>query len=147
MIATTGTTGTRGLMKIEDNTDGPDKTVDLYIASSAPISVPNLGWSYSLDGVASSIASFNVTNTTAWQHVAKVFVGYASRVAFHIEASGTAELGGPTDLSVDLQNGTKVVFVKVDGVWQPAIPFVFTGGAWQPATPYVFVNSQWTEVV
>lgn len=146
-------TGTMGLMKVADNTDGTDKTVDLYIQSSAPITVPQLPWSFSIDGVKSDTRSFNFTNTTAWQHVDKIFVDYASEFVFHIDNTGTAELGGPTDLTVQLQNGTRVVFINVNGVYVPAIPYVNVGGVdgaggtWKPAVPYVLENSTWTEVV
>lgn len=153
MQETTDTTGTRGLMKVQDNTDGDDKTVDLYIASSLAIHVASLPWSYSIDGVNSGTNSFEVVSTTAWQHIKKVFVGYASQFVFHIGDSGTVELGGPTDLAVDLANSTKLIDIKVGDVWVKALPYVNVGGVdgvggvWQPAVPMIQVNSVWTEVV
>lgn len=148
MKETTITTGTRGLMKVQDNTDGEDKTVDLYIASSLAIHVTSLPWSYSIDGVKSGINSFEVVSTTAWQHVKKVYVGYATEFIFHIDDSGTVELGGPTDLTVQLQNQLKLVNIKVDGVWKKALPYVKDAGVWKPAVPFVAVNGgSWTEVV
>jgi len=140
-------TGTRGLMRVVDNTDGTDKTVDLYVSSSLAISVPQLPYSYSIDGVKSDMKSFNFTNTTAWQQLDKVFVGYASEFTFHLDATGHAELGGPTDLTIQLLNQTKLVSVKVGDSWVKALPYVYSDGVWQPATAYVVSNSQWAEVV
>lgn len=147
MIETHITTGTRGLMKVQDNTDGIDKTVDLYIASSLAVSIPQLPWSYSIDGVKSDTKSFKFLSTTAWQHVGKVFVDYASTFIFHIDATGHPELGGPTDLSVTLANSTKLVSIKVGDIWQKALPYVNVNGVWTPAIPMVMSNSTWTEVV
>lgn len=146
MIETHITTGTRGLMKVQDNTDGIDKTVDLYIASSLAVSIPQLPWSYSIDGVKSDTKSFKFLSTTAWQHVGKVFVDYASTFIFHIDATGHPELGGPTDLSVTLANSTKLVSIKVGNTWQKALPYVNVNGVWTPAVPMVF-SSTWKEVV
>lgn len=145
MKETTRTTGTRGLMKVQDNTDGEDKTVDLYIASSEPIHVMALPWSYSIDGVVSPTTSFELVATTAWQHVKKIYVGYASEFIFHIDNSGTPEVGGPTDLTVELQNATKLVDIKVGDIWKKALPYVKVDGVWKPAIPMIQVNSQWVE--
>lgn len=147
MIETILETGTRGLMKIQDNTDGADKTVDLYIASSTPIAVPQLPWSYSIDGVKSDTKSFNFQATVIWQHVSKIYVGYATTFIFHIDTTGHVELGGPTDFEITLQNGTKVVNVKVGEAYLKAIPYVNVGGVWTPAIPMVMANSSWVEVV
>lgn len=132
---------------MQDNTDGDDKTVDLYIASSIALSVPQLPWSYSIDGSASTLNSFNFVSTTAWQHVSKVFVGYAETFIFHIDDTGHAELGGPSDLTVTLQSGAKAVNVKVGEVYVKAIPYVNVNGVWTPAIPMVMANSSWVEVV
>lgn len=140
-------TGTRGLMRIVDNTDGDDKTVDLYLASSAPITVPQLPWSFTIDGVVSITRMFNFTSTTAWQHISKVYVGYASSFTFHIGNTGKVELGGPTDFTIELQNIIKPVNIKVGDVWKKAVPYVYDDGVWKPAAAMVFVNSQWTEVI
>jgi hypothetical protein len=147
MIETILETGTRGLMKIEDNTDGSNKTVDLYIASSSSIAIPSLPWSYSVDGVPSDKKSFNFLNTTVWQHISKVFVGYSTQFTFHIDATGHAELGGPTDFTIDLQNKTKLVNVYLNRVWKKALPLVYVNGEWVPAIPMVVYNGNWTEVV
>lgn len=134
-------------MKVQDNTDGTDKTVDLYIASSLAVSIPQLPWSYSIDGVLSDTKSFKFVSTTAWQHIDKIFVGYATQFVFHIDDTGHAELGGPTDLTVQLQNATKLVNVKIGDIWVKALPFVNVGGVWTPATPMVMSNSSWVEIV
>lgn len=142
-----GSTGTRGLMKVVDNTGGATKTVDVYLASSAEISVPSLPWSYSIDGVKFPKRSFKFVATTAWQHLGKIYVGYAAEFIFHLDATGHVELGGPTDLVVQLDNKIKAINFYVNGAWRKAIPFVYTNGAWVPAVPRVYSNSAWTEVV
>lgn len=149
MKETTITTGTRGLMKVADNTDGTDKTVDLYIASSTAISVPQLPWSYSIDGVVSDTRSFNFIATTAWQFLSKIYVGPdALDFIFHIDDTGHVELGGPTDLTIQLQNTSQhLVNVKVGDTYKKAIPYVNVNGVWVQAVPMVMVNSQWKVVV
>jgi hypothetical protein len=150
VIETILETGPNGLMKVQDNTDGDDKTVDLYIASTAPISIPQLPWSYSIDGVKSDTRSFNFVVTTAWQHVSKIYVGYAHSFIFHIDNTGHAELGGPTDLEVVLHSGgTKFVYIKDDFefTYKKAIPYVNVNGVWTPAVPMVMSNGEWVEVV
>lgn len=147
MNETIGQTGTKGLMKIADNTDGTDKTVDLYVSSSTPIAIPALPWSYSIDGVLSDTKSFNFLATAAWQHLDKIYVGYATEFIFHLGDTGHVELGGPTDLTAALANSTKVVFVKVGDIYQPAIPYVNVGGVWKEAIPYVAYNGSWVEAI
>lgn len=138
-------TGTKGLIKLQDNTDGNDKTVDLYVSSSSAISIPSLPWSYSIDGVLSDTKSFKFVATTAWQHLGKIYVGYAETFIFHLGNTGHAELGGPTDATATLQNSTKVVNINVNGTWEKAIPYVNVNGVWTEAVPYVAYNSVWTE--
>jgi len=154
MKDTVGATGTRGLMKVQDNSDGADKTVDLYLASSLAVAIPAVPWSYSIDKVASEISTFNFVATTAWQHVAKIFVGTATEFIFHIEDTGHVELGGPTDLKVTPLLGVpkpedKVYYanVKVGGVYKKAIPYVNVAGEWKQAIPMVMDKSTWKEVV
>lgn len=151
-----GTTGTRGLMKVQDNGDGTDKTVDLYLASSLAIAIPAVPWSYSIDGVVSEISTFNFVATTAWQHVAKIFVGTATEFIFHIDDTGHVELGGPTDLKVTPLLGAPTggpaatvyyVNIKVGAVYKKAIPYVNVAGVWKQAIPMVMDNSTWKEVV
>lgn len=134
-------------MKVQDHTGGEDKTVDLFLSSSQAISIPAIPWSFSIDGVKSEKKTFKLVATTAWQHVAKIYVGYASEFIFHIDETGYAQMGGPTDLVVPLENKTKPVNVYINGVWKKAIPYVYTNGAWTPAVAMVFSNSAWTEVV
>lgn len=150
MIDTTKQTGTKGLMKVSDHTDGDTKNVDLYLSSVDPIAIPSLPWSYSIDGVVSETKSFNFKATTNSQHIAKVYVGSASKFVFHLDATGHPELGGPTNLSIDLVqaqgSSATSVLVKVDGVYVRAVPYVYVGGVWKQALPMVVVNSNWTAV-
>lgn len=156
MKDTVGATGTRGLMKVQDNGDGTDKTVDLYLASSLAVAIPAVPWSYSIDKVVSETSTFNFVATTAWQHVAKIFVGTATEFIFHIEDTGHVELGGPTDLKVTPLLGAptpadpaSIVYyanVKVDGVYKKAIPYVNVAGVWKQAIPMVMDNSTWKAV-
>jgi hypothetical protein len=144
---TTKQTGTKGLLKIQDNTDGPNKTVDLYVASVDPIAVASLPWSYSIDDVGSDTKSFNFLPTTAWQHVGRIYVGYAETFLFHLAATGHVELGGPIDLAVILQNSTKTAIVKIGNEYKRAIPYVKVGDIWKQTIPFVAHNGVWTETV
>jgi hypothetical protein len=69
VIEHTLVTGDTGTLIIDDNTDGPDKTVDLWIISSSTIAVPQLPWTYSLDGVIKPWQQFNFQDVVTRQHL------------------------------------------------------------------------------
>jgi len=148
MIESTLATGDTGLLIVQDNTDGTDKTVDLYIQSTSTVAVPALPWSYSVDGVSSGLRQFNFTDTVLRQHLGLIYVGAgAESFTLHIDNTGTTQLGGPTDLTVMLnQAGVSVVNVMVGNTWKKAIPYVNDAGVWKPAAAYVMSGSQWKQV-
>lgn len=156
MIEYTTTTGDTGVLIVDDYTDGDSKLgrgVDLFVQSTSPVSIPELSWSYTIDDVDSSVKSFNFKNTTLKQHLGFVYVGYAGSFVLHLGVSGHAQLAGPTDLPVTLnqQGGISPVRIKHDGKWVTAIPYIkvtvgVDAGTWQPATAYVVVNGDWVPV-
>jgi len=139
-------TGDTGVLIVQDNTDGTDKTVDLWIQSTSTKAIPQLPWTYSLDGVMQPWKSFNFTDTVLRQHLGLVYVGYAETFTLHLGPTATTQMGGPTDFTVDLnQHGVNTVSILVGGVWKKAIPFVRDGGVWKPAAAYVMTGSVWKE--
>lgn len=144
MIEYTLPTGTNGTLIIDDNTDGPDKTVDLYIESSTSIAVPQLSWAYSLDAQMHDWQQFNFTDDVTRQHLGLVYLGpYVSQFTLHLGATGTVQMGGPTDMTVSVNGGVKTVSIKVGDVYKKALPFVKVDGVWQPAQAYVMDQSTW----
>lgn len=144
MIESTMPTGDVGVLVVQDNTDGSDKTVDLYIQSKSSKAIPQLPWAYSIDGVMSSWQSFNFTDSVLRQHLGLIHVGYAEDFILHLGSTATTQLAGPTDFTVQLnQSGVRTISLKVGGVWKSAVPFVNVGGVWKPAAPYVMSGSQW----
>lgn len=148
MIEYTLATGDTGILIVQDNTDGTDKTVNMYIQSTSTKAVPQLPYSYSIDGVSSGIRQFNFTDSVLRQHLGLIFVGQAAQqFTLHLDASNTTQLGGPTDLTITLnQAGVSVVNVKVGDTWKKAVPYVNVSGVWKPATAYVMSGSTWKNV-
>lgn len=142
------TIGTNGFMQIQDLTDTPENTVRLLILSSSPVVIPEMPWAYSIDGVMSSWQSFNFLNTTNWQQLGLIYVGYAATFVLHIGDTGTTQLDGPADFEISLQRGSgiKTVSIKDGDVYKKAIPFVNVDGVWQPAAPMVMSVGEWKEV-
>lgn len=146
MIEYTLATGNTGTLIIDDNTDGPDKTVDLYIISSSTIAVPQLPWTYSIDGVIHDWQQFNFQDQVTRQHLGLVYVGaYSSQFTLHLGSTGTTQLGGPTDMVIDINGGVKYVNIKVGDVYKKALPFVNVEGVWHPASAYV-MDQSWKPV-
>ena len=144
MIESTLATGDKGLLIVQDNTDGSDKTVDLYIQSTSTIAIAQLPWSYSIDDAVSVVKQFNFTDTVLRQHLGLIYVGYASQFTLSLGNSATTQLGGPTDLVVTLnQHGVNTVSILVDGSYKKAVPFVRDAGVWKPAAAYVMTGSVW----
>lgn len=146
MIETTLPTGDTGLLIIQDNTDGTDKTVDLYIQSSSTIAIPSLPWTYSLDGVMQPWKSFNFSDSVLRQHLGLVYVGFAEQIVLNLGVSGTTQMGGPTNFTANLnQHGVRTVSVRSGGVWKKAVPYVRVAGVWKPVSAYVMKDSVWEE--
>lgn len=144
MIERTLVTGATGTMIIDDYTDGPDKTLDLYIISSSTVSVPQLPWTYDIDGVMQPWQQFNFLDVVTKQHLGKIFVGaYSSQFTFHLGDTGTAQLGGPTDMQISVNGGASTVSIKVGNNWVKALPFVNVEGVWTPAQAMVMDQSSW----
>lgn len=140
-------TGTLGKIEIFDRTDADANTVDLYIEGSG-LSTRQLPWSYSIDGVDSELRSFQYHNVVGRQYVYSVHVGYALTFKFRLENTGTVQLGGPTELEINLQRGLgfRVVSIKVGNEYKQAVPLVRVGGIWKPASAMIMVNSEWKAV-
>lgn len=137
-------TGDRGVMVIQDKTDTADKTVDLYLQSLSPVFIPQLPWTYSIDGVMAPWQSKRFNFNAARQHLGLVYVGYADTFILHLGATGHPQLGGPTDFPISLnQAGVRSVAIKVGDVWKQAVPYVNVDGVWKPAAPYVMSGSTW----
>lgn len=147
MIERIMNTGDQGRLRIIDRTDEAGRTVEFWIRSLSPVSIPQLPWAYSVDGVKTSWKSFNFASTTVWQKLGVIYVGYAQQVVLHLGTTGKPQLGGPTDFLVDLLGGISTCTIVVDGVPKKAIAFVNVEGEWKTATMLVQHNSVWKETV
>lgn len=156
MIEKVLTTGDTGRLKVIDNTDDSGlMTADMWVQSLSPVSIPQLPWSYSIDGNRVSWKAFNFKATTMWQKLGTVYVGKAQTFILHLGVTGTSHLQGPTDLEVSLfgyqpgsgpSPGKGSVNIKVDGVYKKAIPYVNDNGVWKQAQPLVRTENGWKEL-
>jgi hypothetical protein len=84
--------------------------------------------------------------TTVKQSLGYIYVGYAINFTFHMGDTKTPQMGGPTDISVDLnQQGIRTVSIKVGTEYKKAIPYVNVEGVWQKAAPWVCVDGSWVQ--
>lgn len=139
-------TGDHGQLRIDNLSNTDAKTCDLYIRSTSVVAVPNLGWGWALNDATPSLQTFNFQATTLWQHLGLVYVGHAASITLHLTDTGTAQLGGPTDLKIDLSSGASSVTINVSGNLVQANPFVNVDGVWKPADAFVKVNGDWSTV-
>lgn len=154
-------TGDTGSLKIQDNTDNPSlMTVELWVKSSSPVNIPNLPWTYSVNGSQNSWKSFNFTNTTLWQYLGGVYVGTLRTAALILGATNTSQLAGPTTHEIELagyvepinptppsgEGSNGEVRVLVDGVYRRATPYVNVNDVWTVATPYVRSERGWVRL-
>ena len=51
----------------------------------------------------------------------------------------------PSNTAVDfeLQEITKLMNIKVSGVWKTATPYIRISGVWKQATPYIKISGVW----
>lgn len=140
-------TGDQGRLKIIDRTDEAGRTVEFWIRSLSPVSIPSLPWAYSVDGVRTTWKSFNFLNSTVWQRLGIFYVGYAQQVTLHLGATNKPQLGGPTDFVVDTLGGVSTCTITVGGVTKKAIAFVTVDGVVKAATMLVQHNTVWKETV
>jgi len=153
-------TGTDGEMRILDYTDDPDlNTLELWVKSSSAVAIAQLPWAYSIGSERSSWRSYNFDDVILWQRLTIVYLAAPAEFTFHLGDSNTAELGGPTDLTIethgyDPETGvpvdpylTESVYVRVDGVYKRAQVYANVGGIWTPAVvPYIKTPSGWKRV-
>lgn len=146
------TTGDTGRLKIVDNTDNPGlMTAELWIQSLSPVSVPALPWTYSIDETISTWKSFNFVNTTVWQKLKDQYVGTSRTVTLHLGSTGTSQLNGPTNQTINLYGYVPpepivvvaTVKVKVGSTYKTAIPYVRVNGVWTVAHPYIKTVNGW----
>ncbi|MCA1806538.1 MAG: hypothetical protein LC687_01545 [Actinobacteria bacterium] len=157
MIEHTVDTGDTGRLKILDKTDDTDDmTVELFVQSLSPVSIPQLPWTYSINTSISSWKSFNFQDTTMWQRLSVVYVGTAENFTLYLEDTGTSQLQGPTELEIDLYGyvptvdpgpDPKRVNIKVGNQYKKATPYIKVDGVWKVAVPFVRVERGWTEIV
>lgn len=153
-------TGTDGKMRIRDRTDEPDVyTVELALTCFTPIVIEELPWAFSRNGDQVPWRSYHFDSTGGgmgggfmvgeWQRVhLMVPEPYVEVFGFHIADTATTEMGGPSDLVINLYSaGEGQVDVKVDDIWKRATLYVKHNDTWKPATPYVKDNDIWKPVV
>jgi hypothetical protein len=146
MTTYTTPTGDHGELRIDDQGSTGKPYVSLFIRSTSVVAVPNLGWGYALNDASPSLQTFNFQPTTLWQYLGPVYVGHASKITLHLTDTATAQLGGPTDLAVDLATGGSTVSIMVDGSWVTAVPYIKSNDVWQEADAFVNVNGNWVKV-
>lgn len=138
-----------GILEIQDKTDDPSKLVDLWMGTTiGEARDQDVVWSYTIDGVVSSLQHFYFPTGGSWHHVSTIYVGYAHSFTFHIEPTLPGSIfTGPVDFTVDLWAGsyTKTVSIKDGDVYKKAIPFVNVDGVWQPAAAWIMSAGEWVE--
>lgn len=145
MTMYTEPTGNAGTMRMDDN--GVDN-VDLYLLGVNEL-VEQVPWAYTLDGVMSSWKSFRLEPNLAWQKLTTLFVGSTQDVTFHLGASGNALLGGPQDMTVDIQRGDLIggvgggARIPVDGIYKNALVWLNDQGEWKPVQPWAKKAGVW----
>jgi hypothetical protein len=143
-------TGDTGQLKIVDWSMNPresGKIVELWIRSTSPVAIPQLPYSYIIDGTSSGVKSFNFKATTLWQRVAMPWVGYAQTIDFKLGKTNTSQLAGPTSHLIELYSGASTVLIKVGTQYKRAQPYVRKDGIWRPATAMTNVGGTWKETV
>lgn len=139
-------------LRFDDYTDTSDKKVDILMRTihNTMADIPQMQWSYSIDGQISDIQSFHFQRTLEYQKLATVYVGLALTFGFHLYATPNS---GPfrditsEDFSINLfTNSTvKTYSIKDEGVWKRAVPYVRVDGVWTPAQVFIMDNSEWIE--
>lgn len=134
-------TGTSGIMTIRD--DGVN-SIEFWIQADVDAFAPEMPWTFTLNGITEGWRSFNFTGG-APQLVTTLWVGYTQTVVFKMGETGIVDLGGPTDLSVEIFRGssTGVARVKSGTIHKTALAYVRDGGVWKPAETWVKVASVW----
>lgn len=138
-------TGTEGLLSVIF--DDVDLTVRFAIRSDEPISIPQMPWAFSIDGVMSSWRSFNFQPVTTWQNLGLAHVPGVEEVVLHLGNTNTDELGGPTDLVVDLLAHFGLVHIKIDSEYKLAQPFVKHNNEWKMAQPFAKHDNEWKTTI
>lgn len=146
--------GTTGELKIVDNSSEPElMTVEFWVRSSSPISVPQFAWAFALDGGEKYWKSKNVLAITDWQFLGFTYVGGASQVTITTSATGTPELGEDLgyEYTVDLYTVSipgnpyelKTVLVRIDGEYKQVVPYIRNNGVWAPCEVWTKRPSGW----
>lgn len=135
-------TGSSGNMIIRD--DGRSN-VDFYVQSVVSVSIPEMPWTFTLNGITEGWRSFEVLEIGQWQFVTSLYVGYSQTVTFKLGDTGTTSFGGPTDHAVYIQRGASVGVARIKSgtVHQTASAYVKDGGVWKPAEVWVRSASIW----
>lgn len=142
--------GTTGQIKLIDHTDNSEKDfVEMWYKADPPIFRRQMAYTSSVDGAQQRWNIFTWQALTDWYRLGARHAGGADTFTFHFRDSGTIELGGDVDFTIQLlgASGTNLVEVRVDGVWKKATPFVKSGGVWIQPTPYLKVNGVWKEIL
>lgn len=147
MIESTIDTGDTGILIVQDNTDNKARTVVLMVQSTSPVAISQMPWSWTLDDKTSGVKSFNFQATTVRQTLGIIYGGYGQHLTLHLGNTHTAQLGGPTDLEVDLKGGVSTARIKVGDVYKTAVPYVKVDGVWKMASAWVAANGFWTQSV
>lgn len=137
-------TGQSGAMLIRD--DGSN-FVDLFFENSTGNAIPEVPWTYTLNGRKESLRNLSIEDGVKLKHAIQLFVGTAQTIIFHLGESGSTELGGPTDLSAYIQRGSLqgTVNITVGAGTRKAIPYVNVNGVWRIAEPYSRFEGNWTQ--
>lgn len=146
MKETREATGDTGRIIIRDRTDEAARTVEVLLQSTSPVAADVSYWlrfgPWSPD-IPQPIRTKSFKATTVAQRLWFGYVGYAPEFIFHLMETGKTQLGGPTEVTVDLTGGVSTVKIKVNGVYKTAVPYVKHEGVWKPADAHVNDNGTW----
>lgn len=156
MVDYTRTTGTTGQMRMRDN----GSLVEFALRSHSALSISQLPWTYSVDGVESSWKSFNFQAHTDWQTLGVLSVSKTQDVIFKIGYTNTS-IGGPTELAANIYRtpppeenpdpgGEPVVrlrgaIIQVGESQKLAVPYINVNGVWKQAQSWAKREGVWKE--
>lgn len=154
-------TGEEGKLRIQDFTDDPDDmSATLWLGVPTGFVATGIPWAYSINGETSGWQSYDLwpraflpedTPDFEWFRLTILQLSDISEtLTLHLGDTNTVELGGPTDLAIDLyvswDPSERMVDIRVDGVWRKATPYVKHDGVWRLAQPFVRDSTGWQPV-
>lgn len=122
-------TGEAGTMMIRDT----GTNIEFWIKSDYSATfIYGLAWKLYYDGVWQNMTPANYPTGAQWFRMGSINVSGNQSICFHIDATGTAGLGGPTDFWYDVKRATvpgKTVVIGLDQITSTSMRYRFSIGS------------------